>query len=312
MKAGVIGAGHWGRKVAKEYAALVKEGLLESVVICDIDDSKLKPFATVCRTSSDLDTVLNEVDMIHVCTPNSTHYEVSRKALEMNRNVLVEKPMAARVDHAFDLAELSMKKGVVLQVGHIFRFADIVRKIRQLYAEGEFGEPYYFNLEWTHLMEPITDVDVIYDLLPHPLDIVHFVTGKWPHSLNGIGKAFRRSKLPEAAFIEARYHGFFANFHLSWVFPVRMRKLEIVGSRKSVVADCVEQTARIYEGNEVQDISVNPNNTIRAQILNFIKSIRTGESDYNSSIIGARSVEIIGQAVGNVTVVINDKRVARD
>ncbi len=303
LKAGVIGSGYWGSKVAGEYVVLRKEGMLDSVVICDKNDSMLKPFADKCETSNDYAKVLKEVDMIHVCTPNSTHYKVAKEALQLGVSVLVEKPMAGNINHAFDLVELSMNNGVVLQVGHVFRFTNIARKVKELYEKGELGKPYYFNLEWAHLIPPIRNVDVVYDLLPHPLDLVNFITGKWPISFDGIGKPFRRSELIEAAFIEAAYDGFFANFHVSWVVPFRKRKLEIIGSKKSITADCVKQTATLYEKSESEDISVDANNTIRTEILNFMESIKTGKNNYNSSIIGARSVEMIDQAMKSIKIV---------
>jgi predicted dehydrogenase len=303
LKVGVIGLGRWGTRVAREYIQLMEEGIVESVALCDIDDSKLKPFASKCKIFHELDKILKEVDMIHICTPNSTHYEIAKKALENNVHTLVEKPMAEDVNSAFNLAELSLRKGVILQVGHIFRFANVVREIKQLYENGEFGEPYYFNIEWKHLIPPIENVDVIYDLLPHPLDIVNFITGKWPISFSGVGKALRRNKLPEVAFIEAVYNNFFANIHLSWVFPVKERKLEIIGSKKSISADCVKQIATIYDGSSSKDIHINPNNTIRDEILNFIDSVKTRKVNYNSSILGVRNVEMINLAIRSIKIV---------
>jgi predicted dehydrogenase len=262
----------------------------------------LKSFANVCRTSNNLDKVLAQVDIIHVCTPNATHYDVSKKALSRNVNVLVEKPMSSNVEQAFDLVELSMKKGSILQVGHIFRFANVVRKIKQMFERGDFGDEYYFNLEWTHLIAPIKNVDVTRDLLPHPLDIINFITGKWPHTFIGVGRAFRRSSLIEVASIEAIYDHFFGNIILSWLTPTRKRKLEIIGSKKCVTADCVKQTARIYDGNSSQELSVDQNNTVRDEILNFINSVKTGKSDFNSSIIGARTIQMVDEASRSIRV----------
>jgi predicted dehydrogenase len=296
LRAGVVGIGFWGTRVAREYIALAKAGMLEQICLCDADSTRLKPFVNSCETCTDLAEVLKKVDMIHICTPNSTHYEVTRKAFEVNVNALVEKPMTEKVDHAFDLVELSMKKGVVLQVGHVFRFANIVRKIKGLFADQEFGEKYYFNLEWTHLMPPGGNVDVISDLLPHPLDIINFITGKWPISFKGVEKPFRRNELPEVAFLQAIYDEFFANLHLSRVSPVRRRKLEIFGSQKSITADCVEQTAMLYEKGCVRDVRVDPNNTIRDEILNFIEAVRTRKSNFNPSVVGVRSVEALEKA----------------
>jgi UDP-N-acetylglucosamine 3-dehydrogenase len=300
MKAGVIGLGYWGSKVAKEYIELVNDGLLESVTLCDTFSAKLKPFVGLCKTTDQVDQFLKEIDMLHVCTPNATHFEIGRKALEQGVNVLIEKPMAEDVNHAFDLAELSMKKGLVLQVGHIFRFSNVVRKIKEMYENKEFGEPYYFNLEWTHLIPAANSVDVIFDLLPHPLDIINFISGKWPTDFKGIGRPFRRAELVEAAFIECDYQSFFANIHLSWVNPIKSRRLDIIGSKKSISADCVKQTATVFEGNNSYKLEIEPNNTIRAEICNFTESIKTGKSDFNSCIMGARSIEVISRAINAI------------
>jgi hypothetical protein len=81
-----------------------------------------------------------------------------------------------------------------------------------------------------------------------------------------------------------------------------MRKLEIIGSLKSVTADCVEQTAQLCDKYDLKDIAIQANNTIREEILNFMGSIMTGKSDYNSCIIGARSIEMISQATKSIDV----------
>ena len=188
MKAGVIGVGTWGARVAKEYIALKEEKLIDSVMLCDQNDMHLKPFAETICTSNSIGETLSRVDMIHICTPNSTHYEISKKALKSGVNVLIEKPMAEDVTHAYDLVELSTSKGLILQVGHLFRFANIVRKIKHLVESNELGEVYYFNMSWTHQMPPIDNVDVIFDLLSHPLDIINFITGKWPIDFHSVSR----------------------------------------------------------------------------------------------------------------------------
>lgn len=302
MKVGVIGAGNWGTKVAREYVALQEEKMIDSVVLCDLDNSRLKPFASAICTSNSINETLSKVDIIHICTPNFTHYEIGKKAMDSGLNVLIEKPMAEDAAHAFDLVELSLSKGLILQVGHIFRFANIVRKIKQLFESKELGNIYYFNISWAHLMPPMQNVDVVYDLLPHPLDIMHFVTGKWPVDFGGVGKACRRERLVEVATLELIYDGFFASVYLSWLSPERRRLLEVIGSKKSIIADCAKQTGKIYEKSESEDLVVEPNNTIRDEILNFLNSIQTGKNDYNSSVIGARSVQIINQVMQHIKV----------
>jgi len=300
MRIGVIGLGRWGTKVAKEYISLLEEGIIDSIILCDTDNSRLKQFTNI-TTYNKLKDVIEKVDGIHICTSNDTHYEIAKEALNSGVNVLVEKPMTTNSNQAYELVETSIEKNLILQVGHIFRFANVIRKIKELYENKYFGDVYYFNLVWTHNMPYIEGVDILWDLLPHPLDILNFITKKWPTKFVGVGKAFRRNKLNEVVSLQALFDdSLFATIHLSWLNPIRRRILEIVGSDHVALADCVEQNAKIYEGSEEKSLEIEPNNTIRDEILNFIKAIEKGTNNFNSCIVGARSVEIIEKAIASM------------
>lgn len=301
MKIGVIGIGRWGTKVAKEYIVLMNEGIIDSVILCDADSSRLKPFADVAITCNQLDDVILKVDGIHICTPNSTHYEIAKKALESGVHVLVEKPMTTDHNQAYELVELATAENLILQVGHIYRFANAIRKIKELYENDYFGDVYYFNLTWTHIMLYMEGVDILWDLLPHPLDILNFITRKWPVVFVGVGRAFRRSALNEVVSLQAIFDdGIFANIHLSWLSPIRRRILEIVGSKRTALVECVKQEIKIFEENEEKLLEVEVNNTIKDEALNFIRAIETGKNNFNSSIVGARNVEMIERAINSL------------
>jgi predicted dehydrogenase len=142
------------------------------------------------------------------------------------------------------------------------------------------------------------DVDILWDLLPHPLDILNFITEKWPVEFIGVNKAFRRGKLGEVASLQAIYNdGVFASIHLSWLCPIRRRTLEIVGSKRTALVDCVKQEIEIWEEEEKTMLEVKANNTIRDEVLNFLDAMKTGRNNFNSSIVGARNVEMIEKAI---------------
>jgi len=144
-------------------------------------------------------------------------------------------------------------------------------------------------------------VDILWDLLPHPLDILNFITKKWPVEFVGVGRAFRRSELNEVVSLQALFdNGTFANIHLSWLSPVRRRILEIVGSKRTALVECVKQEIKIYESNEEKLLEIEVNNTIRDEALNFIRAIETRKNNFNSSIVGARNVEMIERAIGSL------------
>lgn len=298
---GILGLGYWGSKVIKEYLELANEGQIESVSICDIQKDKLEIFSKDLPnipTYIDIETLLRNVDAIHVCTNNQYHYEICLKAIESDKHVLVEKPMTLDHNQAYELIEKSNEHGVILQVGHIFRFSNAVKKIKELIEKGYFGTVYYYKLKWTSWMDSPHNVDIIWDLLPHPLDILNFITKKWPLEYYGISRPFRREKQSEVAFIIADYGNFFSSIEMSWLQITKMRTLEIVGSDKSAIVNCVSQQIDIFENSkekekEKEKITIDINNTIRDEILNFRDAINNGKNRFNSSIIGAKTVEHI-------------------
>jgi predicted dehydrogenase len=298
LKIGVVGLGRWGTKVTREYISLMNERVIDSVILCDIDAHRLKSFAGEAIICSEVKEVLSKVDGIHVCTPNSTHYKITKMALDFGVHVLVEKPMTMDSNEAYDLVETAASRNLILQVGYIYRFANVIRRLKEFYKSNYFGTPYYFGLTWTHQMPYIDDVDILWDLLPHPLDILNFITEKWPIEFIGVNKAFRRDKLGEVASLQAIYNdGIFASIHLSWLCPIRRRTLEIVGSRRAALVDCVKQEIEIWEQEEKIMLEVKANNTIRDEILNFLNAVKTGRNTFNSSIVGARNVEMVEKAI---------------
>ncbi|MGZ0745989.1 Gfo/Idh/MocA family protein [Haloparvum sp. AD34] len=300
MKVGIVGLGYWGSKVVGEYADLRDRGDIDAVVAIDEDPAQLGSLTNVDEKYQSVEKSLESVDALHVATSNSSHYPIAKMALESDVDVLVEKPLTTDRRLAFDLVEKASETGSILQTGHIFRFANSVRKLRDLYQDGFFGNVQYISLEWTHQVEPIKGTDVLWDLLPHPTDILNFVTGEWPETATGYAEGFRVDD-NEAAFIPLRTDDLMANIHVSWVDPIRKREMKIVGSKRSARADCVEQNIQIFENEEESyGVKVEDNNTILAEAENFINSIETGENQFNSAIVGARAVDSIEQIVSEI------------
>lgn len=291
---GIVGLGYWGSKVVEEYVALRESDDVKAVVACDLDPERLADAPDVDDRYRDVETMLPHVDGIHICTKNETHVPLAKKALNDGVHVVVEKPMTLSSHSAFDLVEHASRTGQILQTGHIFRFANVVRTLAELIEEDYFGETYYFDIEWTHLIEPRFEEGVLWDLLTHPVDILNFVTGAWPRTVSGTVDSYR-TDIDEAAslVLSNAADNVRADVRLSWVDPVKRRTVRVVGSERSAVAECVQQTLTIHEDGESYEYGVEPNNTIRAEARNFVEAIETGENTFNSAIVGARAVDVI-------------------
>lgn len=292
MKIGIVGMGNWGSRVYSEHRELVKEGFIDGVATYDASYS-------VQTDYKDYKRLLEKVDAVDICTPNETHYHLVKQALNANKHVLVEKPMSVNSDECYELIELASEKGLVLQVGHIFRFANVIKKLKKLHDKNKFGDLLYMTLDWTTLMNYRSNVDIIWDLLPHPLDIIHYVTHKFPERWNVLGKNVRRREKKEFALINLDYGDFYANVELSWLTPQRRRHLKFVGRNATAVVECVQQMMYIYEkDNNKNMVNIQKNNTIRDEIKNFVGSVATGKMPLNSHIVGARNVEAIEKILG--------------
>ncbi len=270
--------------------------------VYDAERSRLAPYErkepfVVCKSFEEL---LGNVDGVHLCVPNALHYGFAKAAMEHGRHVLVEKPFTTDTKEAQRLLELAAEKNVVLEVGHIYRFAAVLNKVAELYNAGYFGKVHYINFYWTHFMQPSPSTDVMWDLLPHPLDMYNIITGLWPSGFAGTTAPIRGNKFDEVTFIESRPRaGPISAYHMSWLSAIKRRDIEVIGSKCSAYVKAVDQTIEIFNPDGTHsEIPVVKNNTIRDEALNFIASISAGKSRINTADLGVRTVELILQIKG--------------
>ncbi len=300
----VIGAGYWGRKVITEYLQLAKsDPSFNLMQVCDLENRNLdycKKNLNVSLTnlSSDYEAVLKspDIDAIHICTPNETHHKIGLQALHLHKNVLLEKPLATSTKEAWQLCNVAESAHLCLQVGHIYRFNNAIKKVRELISEGYFGELCYLKMQWTTWMPSPLGRDIIFDLGPHPIDILHFLLQKWPARVSCTGKSYRRPSLEEVAYFNLDFDGrLMAHVELSWLQPGKVRELNIIGMRRAATVDCLKQTIQVFEDNEGNNFSleVPENNTIYDEVHHFVNSIRDKSNHKNPGSVGAANVTVL-------------------
>ena len=117
-------------------------------------------------TASDHREVIDrdDIDVIDVCTPSHTHFELAWAALEAGQHVLCEKPVAYDFRDTRRAAALARSKGLKTKLGFTFRYAPSMRYMRELVAEGFVGTPFIFNgyeqnSQWLDPKNPLRQVD---------------------------------------------------------------------------------------------------------------------------------------------------------
>lgn len=147
LKVGIIGCG--GISSQKHMPALAKIDKVEMVAFCDLVEER----AVIARNThgnpeskvyTDYKEMLeNEaLDIVHVCTPNDSHAEISIAAMEADNHVMCEKPMAKTAEEARAMLEASKRTGKKLTIGYQNRFRKDSRYLHEVSAAGELGEIY--------------------------------------------------------------------------------------------------------------------------------------------------------------------------
>jgi UDP-N-acetylglucosamine 3-dehydrogenase len=299
----VIGAGYWGRKVISEYLALEqKDTDFNLVKVCDLLDDNLifcKERLNVGKEklSNQVREIIDspDIDAVHICTPNETHFTLGSQALFSGKNVLLEKPMSLTTEDAWGLCDIAQSKHLTLQVGHIYRFNNALKKIRELINQSYLGDIYYLKMQWTTLMPTQLNRDIIFDLGPHPVDIMNYLLGQWPKRVSCSARAYRKDTIEEMAYLTMEFnHNILAHVELSWLQPGKVRELNIIGSKRSATIDCVGQTIKLHEDNEHDlPIDVSVNNTIFDETQHFITSIRDENNHKNPGPVGASNIAVL-------------------
>lgn len=295
MRIGIVGLGYWGRKVFREYFNLMKEGVVDSIHLYDakielISEEIFRDESVIVHYS--YESLINSVDAVHICVPNDFHYEYTSKALLAGINTLVEKPLTKNSTDAFNLVETALEKGVVLQVGNIFRFANSIRAAREMIVNGDIGELHHVYISWTHMAssENSRTEDVLWDLGPHIFDILNFLTGLWPVSVIYSPYGVRSANKFSEADIIVSYTSFNANIRISLINHMRTRLVEIAGAKATLKLDPVNQNLEIYRNGIVECIEIERNNTLRDEIVNFIECSTNGRTKVNSGNLGTAIV----------------------
>ena len=304
MRIGVIGAGYWGSKVISEYHDLKVSGEISDLSVFDSDPDRL---SSINQRFSDINTfkspseLMKNVDAVHICSPNQTHYELAKMAIQNKLDLLLEKPVTIDSTLAHDLVERSLAKNVIFQVGNIFRFTNVLSIVKKYLENEKIGEVRYINFNWSHYAHSVSssDIDVRWDLLPHVLDICNYLTNNWPSQCyESYSAPMLGRKFPAIARISGALHNHIIFFiELSLCNNRSHKDVEIVGSDGTIYADPTAQVMRVYRDSKEEKVEVEANNTIEAEIRNFIKSIETRKNTPNSANLGARIVREIEEII---------------
>ena len=252
IRVGIIGLGYWGPKLARNFQSLDGAAL---VMASDLREERFDDLKALCPdavVTKDYKELLNGfVDAVVIATPVSLHYRLAKEALLAGKHVLVEKPLAESTIQGEELVTIARQNNLRLMVGHTFVYNPAVETVRRVILSGELGEIYYLNATRVNLGLLQPDINVMWDLAPHDFSIFNFILDQDPIKVSAIGGVYinKTGGLPEVVYVTLRYRNdVIANLRVSWLDPVKTRRLTVVGSKKMLVYDDIsEQKVMLYD-----------------------------------------------------------------
>ena len=170
VRIGVVGTGRMGQNHCRVYSNMRHA---KFVGVCDVNADLGKDIARKFEVSyfRDVESLLENVDAVSICTPTPEHYELVMRCLERNIHVMVEKPFTETLEQARALKDAAeAQKKLVVQVGHIEMFNPTFVELRKV-LEGMDVLAMNFN-RLSPFQGSNVDVDVVLDLMIHDIGLI--------------------------------------------------------------------------------------------------------------------------------------------
>ena len=303
IRVAVVGTGEFGRNHARVYREL--EGA-ELAGVLDENPERAAAVAAEFRTKAfaSVEALCGHVDAVSVAVPTVTHADLGCRLMEMGLDVLIEKPMAVNVVEADTLLRSAKKNGRILQVGHVERFNPAVIAVQPI-----LNRPLFFEVHRLGVFTPRSlDVDVIYDLMIHDLDILLAMVNEPVPEVKAVGIPVLTEKVDIAHARLEFSGGAVANITASRVSTERVRKMRFFQQHEYISLDYARRDAlRIgvkkpgpqpeFAFEKLPAPTVEP---LHAELEAFVDAVRTRKEPPTSGEAGRAALELASRVMASI------------
>ena len=315
MNIAIIGFGYWGPNLVRNFKNI------ENCCVTHIAESQKDRHKKINELHPEIqiqsfEEIINNsnIDAIVIATSISSHYNLAKLALEKEKHILIEKPMADSLEHAEELIKLSKEKNKILMIDHTYLYSPYIQKIKKIIDDDGIGKILYVDSIRANWGKFQSDYNVLWDLAPHDLSIINYLLDEIPISVQAIGKSFTNNKLENFAHLILRYKSTkIIHIKNSWVSPTKVRNMIFGGTKKMLVFDeLVSKKILIYNKNleRISDSfntidkeffnepqSIEPDFSLKEPLLvmaeDFVNSIKNKIEPLSNGIIGMDVVKIL-------------------
>lgn len=314
VKYGIIGIGGWATEVHIPVINQMDEA--EIVALSSRSSENLEKgyensYGQPKTFSNYLDLLdLEEVDAVVVTTPNHTHAEIAKAALERGKHVFCEKPLAIKVSDCDMLLETAEKAGKILQVGLELRYAPMFVKMKEMIEDGEIGKPCLSSCNlsrgWLHSMwreDTQLTGGIFLELGCHYLDLFGYLLSSQASCIAGFGGKMDKHSDIDHAFVIIDYeNGTKASMRLNMLSPYDVTTtVDVVGTTGKIEVDLQNKELTLWKDNSPEyklsfrfgcdEKEYGFSGTYR-QHIDFIDCVRNGKTPKASAEVGRDAVAL--------------------
>jgi len=293
IRIGVIGIGYLGKFHLEKFQ---KNKDCQLVWLIDKNIKNLKNYKDKYYVSTNYKEIVDDIDAVSIVTPTVSHYEIARYFIERNKHVLIEKPMTQTVREANKLIDLAKKHKKIIQIGHLERFNPVIRKVSSL-----IKNPLFIEVHRLAQFNPrSTDVNVVYDLMIHDIDITTSLVPSKIKKISSFGKSIITNKIDIANARLEFFNGTIANLTASRISQKSERKIRIFEKDKYLSLDFLQPKLKIVEKVKKKssklfktlEYNYKKTDALNDEIIDFINSIRMNKKPLVDGMQGMEALKL--------------------
>lgn len=227
----LIGLGRWGKNI---FNTIYKLDALYAVCEMNIDllNQYKKLYGENLIYLNDINEIKNhnKIKAVIIATPAVTHYDVCKKCLLMNKDVLVEKPFVLKYTDGEELCDIARLKEKILMVGHLMQYHPYIKTIQDLLKTNTLGKILYIKSNRLNLGQLRYDENVLWSFAPHDISIILSLLNHKDlikMSCNGLSLLNK----PIADITTTKFYfkdNQYAEINVNWLYPFKEQSLIIV------------------------------------------------------------------------------------
>lgn len=249
-----IGSGRWGANHLRVLSNLPVE-LYVAEVSATARQKCIEQGIAKDHITDNYKDYLEFVAAVDVVTPASSHFSLGQELLENGKSVFLEKPIAATTAEAVQLAALAAERGLILQVGHIFRFDPATEFIKAYLQGGEMGAVQSLTGTFSGFKRPRADGGVVISDAIHFIDLFNYVLQTVPNKVLARCEDLLGRGMDDMSWVWMDYDGIPALVEANYFSPEKKRLITINAEKATLVCDFTssQDKVKIYRNQHILD-----------------------------------------------------------